>query len=90
MAATLELSTRIDELLNSQEVPVIAVGKLRDLKIAEVSDFVGLAARARDLGGLLPTDEVKRTHPRGGPSNESVRTAHLVGVRSRACAAKSQ
>ena len=63
MDGALELSTRLAEILNSQELPVIVIDKLREIKVVEVSDFAtlvltrrleritaGLAARARDLG----------------------------------------
>ena len=39
MAVTRELSARLAEILNDQEIPVIVIGKLRELKVAEVADF---------------------------------------------------
>ena len=63
MADTLELSARTAEILNAQEVPAVAIDKLRDIKAVEVADCVtqfltrrleritsGLAAHVQDLG----------------------------------------
>ena len=50
MAIAPELSARLAEILNSHEVPVIVIEKLREIKAAEVADFAGLASRAKDLG----------------------------------------
>ena len=63
MAATLELSAKLAQIINAQVVPAIAIDKLREIKAADVADFatlvltrmleriaVGLAAHARDLG----------------------------------------
>ena len=65
MAIALELSTRLAEILNDQEVPVLVIEKLRELKVVEVGDFatliltrrlecdtLGLAANAQDLCDL--------------------------------------
>ena len=50
MAIALELPTRLAGILNSYEPPVIVIGKLREINVVEVADFVGLAAHAQDLG----------------------------------------
>ena len=39
MAVTRELSSRMAEILNAQEMPAIVIEKLRELKVAEVADF---------------------------------------------------
>ena len=40
MAITLELPARLAAILNAQEIPVIAIDKLRELKVRDVADFV--------------------------------------------------
>ena len=37
-------------LLPINEVPVIVIDKLKELRVVEIADFVCLAAHARDLG----------------------------------------
>ena len=61
MAIAIELSARLAEILNSHEVHVVAIGKLREIKAVDVADFVGLAAHAKDLGDfphLLKLEDV--------------------------------
>ena len=53
MAIALELSARLAEILNAQEVPAIVIEKRREIKAVDVADFAGLAAHARDLGGFF-------------------------------------
>ena len=53
MAITLELPDRLGEILNAQELPVVVIDKLREIKVVDLSDFAGLAAHARDLGGFF-------------------------------------
>ena len=63
MAVTLGLSARLAEFFNAQEVPVVVIGKLREIKVVEVSDFVGLAAHAQDLGGSFQLPKLEDITP---------------------------
>ena len=42
MPVTLELSSRLREILSGRECPVIDIDKLRELHLVAVADFVGL------------------------------------------------
>ena len=66
MAATLELSATLSEILNAQEMPVLVIEKLREINVVEVADFatliltrrleciaVGLSAHAQELGDFF-------------------------------------
>ena len=53
MAVALDLSARIVGIINSHEVPVVAIDKLREINVVEVAEFVGMSAHARDLGDFF-------------------------------------
>ena len=76
MAATLELCSMLAEILNDQEIPVLVIDKLRELKVVEVADFAtliltrrleriaaGLAAHAHDLGDFFQLFKLEEVSP---------------------------
>lgn len=50
MALTLDFSVRLLDILTANNFPGFVLAKLRNLRVVEISDFVGLAAREQDSG----------------------------------------
>ena len=80
MAIALELPARLAEILNPHEAPVVAIDKLREIKVAEVAYFVCLAAHARDLGDFSHLSKLGDMSPEVALRTEMLVMGDLVRI----------
>ena len=50
MSVALDLSPRLHEILTRNEVHAVVLDKLREFRVVEIADMVGIASDAQDLG----------------------------------------
>ena len=50
MAAAMDFSVRLLDILTASNFPEFVLAKLRDVRVVELADFVGLSSHGQDLG----------------------------------------